>query len=359
MVAEVHKVFDTLLPLPSVFDYREAAFAWAFVVVIFVQLIFLFKKHTPVRPLLFMGLEALLSPLIIKLNRKERGFFALTVRGMLVLSFVGGAGAATFALLMPYNAFRDFILILFSVSSVSFIAFAFFYARDKKDNKALLLNLSQSSSTNLIHHDEYGLNRSVVNFLSLNFMQFIIAPFVAYWLLAFYGVFFYYTALVILNVSGRAEYGGYFTLFARIILTPIFYISQFITMLLFYFSSLFAGRKSIASNVGNIFQILKVKKSSIFEGGLALSMMSIALGCTLGGPYQDKYGQGVSAKWVGAEGTTSQVKKSDVLRATYLTFVALILFCLFLSVLMFSSWDEIIINKCPGKLKVSVCRMVE
>jgi cobalamin biosynthesis protein CobD/CbiB len=315
---------DIVLPFPDYLDNRVFLFFQCLYILFALRILF-FPINAPAKPIFLKALDFLLLPIIDKLNRKERSPFALSVRGMIVLLVFSLIFISLQQYIRMYGVLTFITMLIIMMSPFATIKLALSFARQKKVSDKILYNLSNSTYVNLIHHDEYGLNRHVINAITLAFVQYLIAPFIVFCIFAYYGLFIYYISLAIMNLAGRSGYGGYFATIPKAILYPVFFISQYLAAFILYLASLFAGKKSTLSNFGNILKLNKVKKVHVFEGGAAMKMMALALDSTLGGPYQDKSGNSVSRAWVGAEGTSSQVKKSDVFRAIYLTFVAILL----------------------------------
>lgn len=292
--------------------------------------------------------SVLLSPSIHRLNRKDRSKKALLFRGgiiALVCAFIvflihySVHSLSKWALLKSIDihsiVFAFVVFGSFSTVTIFFKALQFVRLNedDEDKKKNVYRAVAKASATNLIHHDEYGLNRHMVRLLVFGFTQYIIAPILVFLLFRAAGLIIFAFANVILNAAGRADYGGAFAWAARLVLYPVYFLSQFITVLFFYAASIFVGYGSVFQRVTNIGRCMKIKTAHIFEGGIAVNMMALTLGVTLGGPYQDKYGQGVTANWVGAEGASSQVKRADVLRAAfvYITAFMLLLIALILA----------------------------
>ena len=307
-----------------------------------------------IRPVMEALSDMILSPMIAKLNRRYRSKKALFVRGAIVFAVVlfitfvliwlmqkgltlWGASLSDDAS-VPYHMYDDVLFLALCLSPVwPLLIIARFGRLDHKDQKSknnvLFLALARASYSNLIHHDESGLRRHAIKMLVMSFMFHVLIPITVYIALGVWALLLYTGLYTVINCAGRHLYGGLFTWFSKMFLLPLLYVMQWGAAFIMYFASFLTGTTKLAKNTALIFKVSHLKANHVFEGGVALGIMALALDKTLGGPYKDRNGEAVPAQWVGRSDATAQLSGKDIYRALYTVFVAQVMLLLLLCAL--------------------------
>lgn len=287
-------------------------------------------RFSSLRPAYESMLDALFSPIVAKLNRRFRSSTALFLRGVVVLSVM-------LCLILPISFLTKYAsrFDLFSPIYVDIFMLSLFLSVSaplifcvkiaKATHNDQFLKLSRASYSNLVHHDDHGILRHSIKYLVLSFGFHLILPVFVYIFFGLSAVIVFASCVALVNIAGRLEYGGSFSVSARLILAPFAYVAQHIAAGFIYVSSFFSSGASMLKSFFFFFKELRMKNNPIWEGGASLNMMALLLEASLGGPYQDRYGQGVSAPWVGDSKSSAQIKSQHALRAAYAGAIAIFL----------------------------------
>ncbi|GEM_PF-1313855 len=299
-----------------------------------------------VRPFFEAFIDTCFTPVITRLNRPNRSRAVLWVRGAVVLVLVIMVclltvfALRTAMLAVPYDIYGyvDVAILMMCLSPVAPLIHSVMFARtqmsktkpsDKNEQKnPYFMRLARASYTNLIHLDDHGLARGMIKLNLSGFLAWCVTPVLVYIALGGYALLLY-TALNAASFgAGKAALMQPFSKILALWIGLMLGVAQWPASFLMAVAAFFTGSASFFKAIGGLFP--KKGAPSAYEGGRAMAVMAYSLNLTLGGPYQDRFGKGVSTPWVGPVGSSAQVAARDIIRSAYIIAVALLLFAVLL-----------------------------
>lgn len=302
------------------------------------------RKKLDARPVFEQVSALFFRSVVAKLNRAGRSDRSLKVRGV-IIAVLAGMFSLLFlfairfvAAFLPlgedvavYN-YLDFIVLLLCMSPVWSLLSAWHYTKSGQDKNDTLRSIATSSYSNLIHHDEHGLLRVLARNVVFALVHWCFVPVIIYVLCGAYFTLLYTALCAVYGCAGLSDRGKGVSWFSGLFINGVRLIGQWISTVVLVPAAFFTGTASLGKALKGACSSSE-KTAFISDGGRAFNVFAFSLSLTLGGPFQDMYGNGVAARWVGPEGSSAQIKNRDLLRGIYMAIISLILFSMTILVL--------------------------
>jgi len=290
-----------------------------------------FAHRTDPRPVLERVADMVLFPLATRLNRPGRADGALTLRGVLILAIgcILFFAAIAFGFMQARalgqgGPFQMLILVL-SIGTVGWFAPLRSLARIIADPKAArpYVILSRATYSNLVTLDDAGMIRVSVTAAIRSLSVRLAAPIILFILFGWQVLAVYWPIMTLALATGQDGTSRAFAAVTNLLATLLLIIPTLLMFPVVLLALFFSAGSSFFRALPGFFRV--TSWPSFLQGGLPLLMVAYAMKLTLGGPRQDRNGNGVMAKWVGPKQGTAKLEARDIGRVLYLQGVTLLL----------------------------------
>lgn len=295
-------------------------------------------------PGLWGVLQALFERPVAKLNRPNRAYSDLFLRGFLLtitcccIAFLFGALSLYLSVHYPVYGLTAVLLLLPLLSGGSVWRLMLDLHKDltgqDKVTKTVYYPLSLSTRYNLSTSDDYTITRLGIVFSTMNFTRALVGP--VFWFLIG-GLPMAYLTSALSFMSWRTGKGGYsrgFGVFAAKMDKVFMLIPAFITSMLFMLASFFTPTASPARAMRALFTNREEISLPYIQGGQPVAITAWALNTSLGGAYVDYEGTNIKNKWIGPKQATARLGSGYLKRALYLQLISFLLMILALGIFM-------------------------
>lgn len=289
---------------------------YALVAVILLQILLIIvgrflNKILPAFPVLEMICRPAAVFLNDKLNRQNRGYYTLIIRGIIValltaaIIFALGIGVEHLSVMAGIGAWMDPVLLVIILSPLTAIRLAYQISFDKPSD-GVYLQASHALNQNIIHADIYGHRRSAFRLLTLALGEWCIAP-LFFYLIGGIPVAYMYVALSLFcRVTGNAPASRSFLS----LMLPIWYVAALLPVMIGIIKIAVASVFAVGGNPVRTFKALRYA-----YGGQGIeAAYAYSQNVVLGGAEQDRSGDGIKRPWIGPEHATAKLSHQDVVR---------------------------------------------
>ena len=277
------------------------------------------KKTMPARPVLEVLFRPFIIKIIDKLNRAGRSDFALIIRGSIVFFLillcvsVIGIAVETIMAYSGYGLYMDVVLMAMIISPLAIIYPVYSVSSEKPADGAFRA-VTQTLNQNLIKSDKHALRRAGIKALSISILDWMVAPILFYILFCVPVAYLYISLSLFVRISGRQN-GTFLSMYG-----VVYRVMKSIASV---FAVITIGLAAIFSAGGKPFKIINIAK---FKGHVVEAAFAVTQNITLGGAYQNRYGDAIKSPWIGLDGSTAKLSHKDVLRVIIHYSITLFLF---------------------------------
>lgn len=282
------------------------------------------KKHILIMPIIEHTLRPIIITLIDRLNRRDRTDFALIIRGaiiffcILIVLTITGIVVENALAMLGFGAKIDVVLLCLVIAPLAVLQSALSISKDKPHHGAYQA-IARALNQNLIPADKHGLRRASVAAMIVALAEWVAAPIIFY-LIGGIPLCYLYVSLSLFVRITASDSGAFVSIFGLIYRFLSLVTGGFLSIIIILSACFTTGGRPMQAVKGGLFS--------------ATAAMAFAQNITIGGAHQNRYGEAISAPWIGPKKATAKVTHKDVLRVTIhygiaLFFILVILFIIY------------------------------
>ena len=284
-------------------------------------------------PVLWRAIDVVFGRIGDKLNRAGRpapdlffrGFVLLVAALFVVVAVIGALplGLSFVAGAQDYLVYVRGVILLALLSAPAMVASLLHLYKTVQGGRAgegVYLSFSRGALANVAGADDFAIARLALGVSVRRMSDSLVAPLFWYCIFGLEGAILYgafaamnwrFGARGLDNAFGMGAYAGALVMG---------YVPMVLTAILLWGAALFTP--------GAAKSLMRGRKATYYQGGLALDVMAHALGVALGGAYMGDDGHKVNGPWVGDDGASARVDLSQLRRGAYMLGVAHLLLIL-------------------------------
>lgn len=299
----------------------------------------LFRHTSDPRPCLERIYDAILTPLVLKMNRNQRADGTLVMRGALIMAVLTAASFAgiTYAYIhaRQYVEGGIFMCVFVALSTSTLSWFwplrALSAAITNPKAPRPFLSIARACYANLVTLDDGGLIRVAVTGAVKSLVIRLIAPIVLFVLFGWQALAIYWPIMTMSLIAGQDGTNQYFALVPNVLAGLFLIVPIFLGFPIVLAALFFSAGASFFRALPGAFKIHRWP--TLVQGGAVTMVVAYSMKLLLGGPRQDREGNAVPAPWIGPNKGTARLEPRDIGRVLYLSAVTLLLLAAALYVL--------------------------